>query len=73
MCESIRERRVNETFLAGLTVPGVVQVTSDLGEAVAGAEMVVSVMPSHHCRGVFRALAPHLDREDDFRQRNQGN
>lgn len=72
VCESIRERRVNETFLAGLTVPGVVQVTSDLGEAVAGAEMVVSVMPSHHCRRVFRALAPHLDREMIFVSATKG-
>jgi glycerol-3-phosphate dehydrogenase (NAD(P)+) len=72
VCESIRMRRVNENFLAGLMVPERVEVTSDLGEAVAGAEIVVSVMPSHHCRGVFRALAPHLRREMIFVSATKG-
>ena len=72
VCESIRTRRVNEKFLAGMTVPESVQVTRDLGEAVAGAEMVVSVMPSHHCRGVFCGLAPHLGREMMFVSATKG-
>jgi glycerol-3-phosphate dehydrogenase (NAD(P)+) len=72
VCESIRTRRLNEKFLAGLTVPEGVEVTRDLGEAVAGAEMVVSVMPSHHCRGVFRGLAPHLRREMMFVSATKG-
>jgi len=60
VCESIQARHVNEKFLAGLTIPEAVVVTSDLGAAVKGAEIIVSVMPSHHCRGVFRALASQL-------------
>jgi glycerol-3-phosphate dehydrogenase (NAD(P)+) len=63
---------VNERFLAELTVPAAVEVTSDLGEAVAGAEMVVSVMPSHHCRGVFRGLAKHLRQEMIFVSATKG-
>jgi len=63
VCESVRKRRVNELFLDGLTVPEAVEVTNDLEEAVRGAEMIVSVMPSHHCRGVVRSLARHVQRE----------
>jgi glycerol-3-phosphate dehydrogenase (NAD(P)+) len=58
--DSIREHRVNSLFLEGLTVPRSIEVTSDLGEAVRDAEFVVSVMPSHHCRRVFHAMAPYL-------------
>jgi glycerol-3-phosphate dehydrogenase (NAD(P)+) len=72
VCESLRTRRVNEKFLEGMPVPTAVEVTSDLREAVMGAEMVVSVMPSHHCRGVFRALAPHLRREMMFVSATKG-
>jgi glycerol-3-phosphate dehydrogenase (NAD(P)+) len=72
VCESIRTRRVNEKFLPGLPVPEGVDVTRDLGEAVAGAEMVVSVMPSHHCRAVFRGLAPHLRRDMMFVSATKG-
>lgn len=72
VCESIRIRRVNEQFLPGFNVPEGVAVTSDLTEAVAGAEMLVSVMPSNHCRQVFRALAPHLRRQMIFVSATKG-
>jgi glycerol-3-phosphate dehydrogenase (NAD(P)+) len=70
--ESILSRRINEKFLAGFRVPDAVVVTSDLREAVAAAEIVVSVMPSHHCRGVFRKLAPHLRPEMIFVSATKG-
>jgi glycerol-3-phosphate dehydrogenase (NAD(P)+) len=72
VCESIRTRRVNDAFLPGLTVPETVAVTPDLGDAVAGAEIVVSVMPSHHCRRVFCGLAPHLRPEMIFVSATKG-
>jgi len=60
VCESITARRVNEIFLPGLQIPAAVTPTNSLPEALDGAAMVVSVMPSHHCRGLFRLMAPHL-------------
>lgn len=72
VCESVRTRRVNEKFLDGLQVPEAVAVTNDLAEAVAGAEMMVSVMPSHHCRRVFSALADHLRPEMVFVSATKG-
>jgi glycerol-3-phosphate dehydrogenase (NAD(P)+) len=70
--ESIGTRRVNAMFLDGLVMPQTIEVTSDLGEAVRGAEMVVSVMPSHHCRRVFQALAPHLQAQMMFVSATKG-
>ncbi len=66
VCESIQNHRVNELFLPGFTVPEAIQVTNDLPAAVEGAEVVVSVMPSQHCRPIFERLAPCLRPEMMF-------
>jgi glycerol-3-phosphate dehydrogenase (NAD(P)+) len=55
--ESIRGRRENALFLPGHPIPAAVSVGHDLGEAIRGAEIVVSVMPSHHCRRLFAQIA----------------
>src|SRR3974377_1214393 len=60
VCESISTRRVNKLFLPGVSVPKSVQVTNDLVLALEGAEIVVSVMPSQHCRAIFERMAPSL-------------
>ncbi len=58
--DSISARRVNELFLAGQSIPESISVTGSLGEALEGAEIVVSVMPSQHCRPLFTQMRPHL-------------
>lgn len=58
--ESIAARRVNELFLPGYSLPETVSATNSLQEALDGAELVISVMPSHHCRRLFREMAPLL-------------
>jgi len=60
VCESIAARRVNELFLDGHRVPEAVQSTNSLEQALGGAEIVVSVMPSHHVRRLFREMKSHL-------------
>ena len=60
VCESISVRHVNERFLSGYTIPETVSATNMLADALRGAEIVVSVMPSHHCRRVFEDMAPAL-------------
>jgi glycerol-3-phosphate dehydrogenase (NAD(P)+) len=61
--ESIAARRTNELFLPSIPVPASVKATSSLPEALEGARIVVSVMPSHHTRRVFTAMKPHLNRD----------
>jgi glycerol-3-phosphate dehydrogenase (NAD(P)+) len=60
VCESIIARRTNEMFLPGYRVPEGVRVSNAFDDALADAEIVVSVMPSHHCRRVFGGMAKHL-------------
>jgi glycerol-3-phosphate dehydrogenase (NAD(P)+) len=61
--ESIAQRGVNEMFLPGEQLPLGVNTTNSLEEALRGAEILVSVMPSHHTRRVFQAMSSFL-RED---------
>lgn len=57
VCDSINSRRVNEQFLPGQPIPENVRATTNLQEALADAQIVVSVMPSHHCRRLFEQIA----------------
>jgi glycerol-3-phosphate dehydrogenase (NAD(P)+) len=58
--DSVSSRRVNELFLPEFAVPDCVSVTGSLEEALGGAEIVVSVMPSQHCRVLFQKMRPFL-------------
>jgi glycerol-3-phosphate dehydrogenase (NAD(P)+) len=60
VCESIAKRRVNERFLPGFTLPDAVQATNDIHSALEGVEIVISVMPSQHCRALFERMVPSL-------------
>jgi glycerol-3-phosphate dehydrogenase (NAD(P)+) len=56
VCESIAQKRVNERFLPGRHIPDSVTATNDLAAALRGAQIVVSVMPSQHCRSLFERM-----------------
>src|SRR5215467_7215922 len=60
---SIETDRVNKLFLPGQAIPECVAVTGDLGEATADAQILVSAMPSQHCRRLFEQIAPLVNRE----------
>ncbi len=60
VCDSIARQRMNEKFFPGQLIPACVTPCSDLATALAGAAIVVSVMPSHHCRRLFEQMRPHL-------------
>lgn len=60
VCESINSAHMNKVFLEGLSIPPAVRASSDFAKVLAGAEMLVSVMPSHHCRRLFRQMQMHL-------------
>ncbi len=63
VCQSISRQRVNEMFLPGQRIPDCVTPCNDLAEALEGAAIVVSVMPSQHCRQLFEQMRPHLSAE----------
>jgi glycerol-3-phosphate dehydrogenase (NAD(P)+) len=69
---SISSRRANELFLPGQVIPESVSVTGDLKQAVRGAGIVVSVMPSQHCRRLFQEMHPFLKPEMMFVSATKG-
>ena len=70
--DSIAEERINRLFLPEYPVPESVVCTNNLEEALLGAEVVVSVMPSHHCRGLFRNMRAYLNPEMLFVSATKG-
>jgi glycerol-3-phosphate dehydrogenase (NAD(P)+) len=58
--DSIRTHHVNELFLSGQSIPETVEATNDVAAALRGAEIIVSVMPSHHVRRMFESMRPQL-------------
>lgn len=70
--KSIGARRTNDLFLPGVTIPNGVKITNSLAEAVAGARIVVSVMPSHHTRRVYSQMKQHLNPEMLFVSATKG-
>jgi glycerol-3-phosphate dehydrogenase (NAD(P)+) len=59
--ESIRLRRENEIYLPGVRLPESISVTNILGEALEGAGIVLTVIPSHFCRALYQQMLPHLN------------
>jgi len=58
VCESIAQKRINERFLPGRNVPDSVTATNDFAAVLRGAQIIVSVMPSQHCRALFERMRP---------------
>ena len=55
---ALRSCRENSIYLPGIRIPDETEVTGDLGQAVAGAEIVLGVMPSAHARAIYAAMLP---------------
>lgn len=60
LAELIREKRENPWYLAGISLPATLRVTSDLADALEGAGLVIVAVPSHGFDGVMEAVAPRL-------------
>src|ERR1700690_2611957 len=59
----LRDRCENVVYLPGMRLPDDVEITDDVGAALAGADIVLGVMPSAHARGVYTAVLEHLGAE----------
>ncbi len=72
VCASIADRRTNDLFLPGCRIPDTVEPTNSLANALRDAEIVLSVMPSHHVRRLFTQMLPHLHPEMLFVSATKG-
>lgn len=58
--DSIQNTRANAVFLPSHEIPDCVSVSGNFAQVLDGAEIVVSAMPSQHCRGLFAEMLEHL-------------
>lgn len=70
--ESIRDRHENALFMAGIKLPEALCATGDLSQALRGADIVLTVMPSHVCRTLYQQMLPQLRPEMVFVSATKG-
>ena len=56
----MRDTRENDLYLPGIKLTTNIVVTDDLAVALDGAEIVLSVVPSHLVRSLYREMLPYL-------------
>ena len=59
LAEFLRRERENLTYLPGQTLPTEVEVTNEIGAAMAGAQIVVGAIPASYARKVYALARPH--------------
>ena len=60
LAKCINSHRENGRYLPGVRLPANIFATSELGAVLDGAEIVLSVTPARHTRGVYQQMRPHL-------------
>ena len=60
LVESINSQRRNALYLSEFELPDCVTASHSLETVLGGADIVLTVVPSHHCRAVYRAMLPFL-------------
>ena len=61
LAEELARKRVNEKMLPGVPIPGSILITSDIGEALNGAEVILFVVPTTVVRSTATAAAPCIE------------
>ena len=52
----LKRKRENVKFLPGIKIPKAITLTSDISEAVSGAQLIVLAAPSQHIRSVIKKI-----------------
>lgn len=68
----IQQSRVNDVYLPGFEIPASVEPLNRLADALDGAEVVLSVIPSHLTRGIYQQMLPFVTPEMLFVSATKG-
>jgi glycerol-3-phosphate dehydrogenase (NAD(P)+) len=68
----MQSSRENDIYLPGFRLAPHIQVTSQIAHALDGAEIVLSVMPSHLVRGLYGQMLPFLNNSMVFVSATKG-
>ncbi|HVN78875.1 MAG TPA: NAD(P)H-dependent glycerol-3-phosphate dehydrogenase [Terriglobia bacterium] len=72
LAEQIRKNRVNNIYLPGFAFHPGVEVSHSLEFCLNSAEIVVSVVPSQYCRGLYHQMLPHIQTQTIFVSATKG-
>jgi glycerol-3-phosphate dehydrogenase (NAD(P)+) len=72
LAETMAVTGKNPTYLPAATLPGSIQITSDLPVAIFEADILLCVTPSQHLRGVIAHIAPLLTRNQIILSASKG-
>jgi glycerol-3-phosphate dehydrogenase (NAD(P)+) len=72
LAESMASTRQNSVFLPGFQLPDNIHPCSDLEAALAGAGVVLGVMPSRFARGLYGRMLPFINPEMQFVSATKG-
>ncbi len=64
--------RENRRYLPGFLLPRNIHVSPDLADTVAGADMLLSAIPSHYLRPIISQAATHLSRRTQIISTTKG-
>ncbi len=70
--EMLSTRRINEIYLPGFELPAEVEVSGAFEAALAGADVILGVMPSAHAREIYRAMRRHIEPHSVFVSATKG-
>lgn len=70
--EMLTTQRINKIYLPGFELPAQVEVTGVLEKALAGADIVLGVMPSANAREMYRAMRPLVECDSVFVSATKG-
>jgi len=72
LADRIRVYRVNEPYLPGVSLSPHVQPTADLAEAIEGADIVITAVPSHLVRPIYERILPFVHERAIFVSATKG-
>jgi glycerol-3-phosphate dehydrogenase (NAD(P)+) len=72
LAERLKTTRINDVYLPGFEIPPHAAPTHSLADALDGAEIVLSVVPSHLVRGLYRQMAEFLNEQMIFVSATKG-
>ena len=72
LAERMSATRENDVYLPGSRLPDNIEVRNDLPSALEDADVVLSVMPSHLVRTIYRQMLPYLTESMAFVSATKG-
>jgi glycerol-3-phosphate dehydrogenase (NAD(P)+) len=72
LAERLKSARINDIYLPGFEIPAHAAPTHNLAAALDGAEIVLSAVPSHLVRGLYRQMAEFLNERTIFVSATKG-